>query len=221
VSEQDDATDQPIRVLLVDDHEALAASLAYRLGRETDMVDVGLAGTLTEARELIPEVEPDVVLLDHHLPDGDGVAAIVELRSLRPSMRFVVLTASESDDVLVAAMEAGASGFVSKTRGLADITTAVRAAAAGESVVTNEQLSRLLPRMARRRAQDLPSLTAREQQVLELIADGLTNDAIAERLVVSRNTVRNHVANLSGKLGAHSKLEVLAVAMREGLLPRR
>lgn len=221
MSEQDDATGEPIRVLLVDDHEALAASLAYRLGREPDLVDVGLAGTLAEARKLIAEVEPDVVLLDHHLPDGDGVSAIADLRSLRPETRFVVLTASESDEVLLAAVDAGASGFISKTRGLGDITTAVRAAAAGESVITHEQLLRLLPRMARRRAQDRPSLTAREHEVLELIADGLTNEAIGERLVVSRNTVRNHVANLSAKLGAHSKLEALAVAMREGLLPRR
>ena len=135
-------------------------------------------------------------------------------------MSIVVLTATTADHVLVAAIEGGASGFVSKTRGLDEVTNAVRAAAAGESVISPELLARLLPRLHRRQPEARDKLTEREREVLELLAEGLSNAAIAERLVVSVHTVRNHVANLSTKLGAHSKLEALSIAVREGLLPR-
>jgi DNA-binding NarL/FixJ family response regulator len=134
-------------------------------------------------------------------------------------MRIVVLTASAADHVLLSAMEAGASGFLSKTRGLEEVTAAVRAAAAGEAVVSPELLARLLPRLSRTGAGHHDELTEREREVLALLADGLTNAAIAERLVVSVHTVRNHITNLSLKLGAHSKLEALSIAVREGLLP--
>ena len=117
----------------------------------------------------------------------------------------MVLTATTSDHVLVAAIEGGASGFVSKTRGLDEVTNAVRAAASGESVISPEMLARLLPRLHRREAAPRDTLTDREREVLQLLAEGLSNAAIAERLVVSVHTVRNHVANLSTKLGAHSK----------------
>ena len=177
---------------------------------------MGIASTLAQARARVSSATPDVMLLDRRLPDGDGVAAIPELRALRPGMNVVVLTAASADDVLVRAIEGGAAGFVSKTRGLSEVTAAVRAAAAGEAVISPEMLSRLLPKLSRSSAPD-PGLTRREQEVLDLVAYGLTNAAIAERLGVSVNTVRNHVANLSAKLGAHSKLEAVAIAVRRGL----
>ncbi|MFC4785696.1 response regulator [Nocardioides sp. MAHUQ-72] len=211
----------PIRVLVVDDHDVLATSLASVLDQEPDLVSVGVAPTLERARSLIRTAAPDVVLLDHRLPDGDGVDAIDELRQLRPSMSVVVLTASAADHVLVSAIEAGASGFLSKTRSLAEVTSAVRAAATGEAVISPEMLARLLPRIQRGGRPRHEELTEREREVLALVADGLTNAAIAERLVVSVHTVRNHIANLSAKLGAHSKLEALSIAVREGLLPDR
>ena len=182
-------------------------------------MSVGVAGSLHRARSLIATARPDVVLLDHRLPDGDGVSAIGELRAIRPAIRVVVLTASAADHVLIAAIEAGASGFVSKTRSLGEVTSAVRAAATGEAVISPEMLSRLLPRLSRTAGAPHQELTEREREVLGLLADGLTNAAIAEQLVVSVHTVRNHVANLSAKLGAHSKLEALSIAVREGLLP--
>ena len=207
------------RVLVVDDHEVLASSLALVLDAEPDLTSVGVAGSLADARRLIGTTAPDVLLLDHRLPDGDGVTAIPELRQLRPTLRVVVLTASAADHVLIAAIEAGASGFVSKTRGLEEVTAAVRAAATGEAVISPELLTRLLPRLGRRSPTPHQDLTEREREVLGLVADGMTNAAIAEHLVVSVHTVRNHVANLSAKLGAHSKLEALSIAVREGLLP--
>ena len=210
---------RPIRVLVVDDHEVLTASLALVLDDQPGMTTVGVAGTLAKARALLATSAPDVVLLDHRLPDGDGVEAIPELRAIRPSIGVVVLTASAADHVLVAAIEAGAAGFVSKTRGLGEVTAAVRAAAAGESVISPEMLARLLPRLQRGGRSGGTDLTEREREVLGLLADGLSNAAIADRLTVSVHTVRNHVANLSAKLGAHSKLEALSIAVRDGLLP--
>lgn len=210
----------PIRVLVVDDHDVLASSLAQVLDSEPDMISVGTAPSLERARTLIRTSAPDVVLLDHRLPDGDGVASLRDLRAVRPQAQFVVLTASAADSVLVAALEAGAAGFLSKTRSLAEVTSAIRAAATGEAVISPEMLARLLPRLHRspQRAAG-QDLTEREREVLGLLADGLTNAVIAERLFVSVHTVRNHIANLSAKLGAHSKLEALAIAVREGILP--
>ncbi len=210
-----------VRVLIVDDHEVLASALAHALDAEPDIVAVGVAGTLERATALITTTAPDVLLLDHRLPDGDGVDAIGRLRRLRPSMAVIVLTASAAEHVMVAAIESGVSGFLSKTRSLAEVTSAVRAAAAGEAVISPEMLARLLPRINRSGRAGRDTLTEREREVLGLLAEGLTNAAIAERLVVSVHTVRNHVANLSAKLGASSKLEALAIAVREGLLPDR
>ena len=212
---------EKIRVLVVDDHEVLAGSLAHALGDEDDIVPVGVAGSLARAKELIPTTTPDVILLDHRLPDGTGVDAIGELRELRPSVAVVVLTASPAEQVMLGAIQAGASGFLSKTRSLSEVTGAVRAAAAGEAVISPEMLARLLPRMQRGNASTPTALTEREREVLSLLSEGLTNAAIADRLFVSVHTVRNHVANLSAKLGARSKLEALSIAVREGLLPDR
>jgi DNA-binding NarL/FixJ family response regulator len=214
-----DTSARPIRVLIVDDHEVLASSLAMVLDAEPDIAAVGVATTLEQARGMVGTAQPDVILLDHRMPDGDGVAAIPTLLSERPTTRVVVLTASAADHVLMAAIEAGASGFLSKTRGLDEVTAAVRAAAAGESVISPELLARLLPRFGRGSPHAVDELTAREREVLGLVAEGLSNAAIAERLVVSVHTVRNHIASMSGKLGAHSKLEALSIAVRRGLLP--
>jgi DNA-binding NarL/FixJ family response regulator len=211
--------EQPIRVLIVDDHEVLAASLAMVLDAEDDIRTAGVATTLEQARTLLESTLPDVILLDHRMPDGDGVAAIPELRALRPTIGVVVLTASAADHVLMSAIDNGASGFLSKTRSLDEVTAAVRAAAAGESVISPELLARLLPRFGRGKDTPEDELTDREREVLALVAEGLSNAAIAERLVVSVHTVRNHIASLSAKLGAHSKLEALSVAVRQGMLP--
>ncbi|SFH64708.1 response regulator [Nocardioides psychrotolerans] len=207
------------RVLVVDDHEVLATSLAHVLDAEPDLISVGVAGSLERARSLILTTAPDVILLDHRLPDGDGADAIGELLALRPTAQIVMLTASAADHVLVKALEKGASGFVSKTRSLAELTSAVRAAAAGEAVISPELLARLLPRLHRSGRPRATDLTEREREVLGLLSGGLSNAAIAAELTVSVHTVRNHIANLSAKLGAHSKLEALSIAVRDGLLP--
>jgi DNA-binding NarL/FixJ family response regulator len=188
-----DAPDGPgpatVRVLVVDDHQMFATSLAHALQSEPDLRVVGQATSVTGARNLMASAAPDVVLLDHRLPDGDGVGAIAGLHRIRPSAKIVVLTATTSDRLLVAAMEAGAA-----------------------------LLTRLLPRLQRRNGGRGAELTEREREILDLLARGLSNADIARQLTISVHTVRNHVANLSAKLGAHSKLEVLSIAVREGLV---
>lgn len=207
-------------VLLVDDHAVLAESLAALLGHQPDLEVVGTASTLAEARRLVETSRPDVVLLDVALPDGDGIAEIPALLERHPGSRVVVLTGTTSDRALVAAVDAGAAGFLSKSGGVRRVVDTVRAAAADEAVLPEATLERLVPLMRQRAEQQQVKLTEREVEVLQLVAEGLTNAAIAERLVVSLHTVRNHVARISRKLGAHSKLEALSIALRQGLVAR-
>ena len=205
-------------VLLVDDHAVLAESLSVLLGTQADLDVVGTARTLAEAHRLVATSRPDVVLLDVALPDGDGIAEIPALLERHPGARIVVLTGTTSDRVLVAAVEAGAAGFLSKSGGVRRVVDTVRAAAADEAVLPEATLERLVPLMQQRTEERQVRLTGREAEVLQLVAEGLTNAAIAERLVVSLHTVRNHVARISRKLGAHSKLEALSIALRQGLV---
>ena len=205
-------------VLLVDDHAVLAESLSALLGTQADLDVVGTARTLAEAHRLVATSRPDVVLLDVALPDGDGIAEIPALLERHPGARIVVLTGTTSDRVLVAAVEAGAAGFLSKSGGVRRVVDTVRAAAADEAVLPEATLERLVPLMQQRTEERQVRLTGREAEVLQLVAEGLTNAAIAERLVVSLHTVRNHVARISRKLGAHSKLEALSIALRQGLV---
>ena len=214
----DAAPVDPIRVLVVDDHEVLAASLAFVLDTEPDLKVVGVAASAASALDLAAATAPDVVLLDQRLPDGEGTALIAPLHAVRSTVQVVMLTASTSDQVLLAAMEAGAAGFVDKTRSLAEVVLAVRSAAAGESLVSPRLLARLLPRLRRQETGAGNDLTAREREVLSHLSEGLSNAEIAARMTLSVHTVRNHVANLSTKLGAHSKLEALSIAVRSGLI---
>lgn len=206
------------RLLIVDDHDMFADSLRLALSAEADLDVVGTAATLAQARNMVSTTAPDVVLLDHRLPDGLGVDSIADLKLLRPQANIVVLTAAAEDSMLVAATEAGCAGFILKTSPLDELVAAVRTAAAGEIMVSSDLLGRLLNRLHHQYDRPASDLTAREREILQLIAEGLTNGAIATRLFISVNTVRNHVQSILAKLDAHSKLEALSVAIREGLI---
>jgi DNA-binding NarL/FixJ family response regulator len=207
-----------VRVLIVDDHAMFASSIALALRSEADLVVQGTAGTLAETRSRIATDPPDVLLLDQRLPDGSGVSELPALKQLAPQTRVVVMSAAAPDSALVSALENGASGFLSKSATVDDLVQAIRAAAAGEVLVSPALLARLLPRLRREQSGAVGALTPREVEVLGLLAHGLTNSGIADQLGISVNTVRNHMQNVLAKLGVHSKLEALAVAVREGIV---
>lgn len=202
-------------MLIVDDHAVFTDAMAQALDGEDDIEIVATAASGAAALAVGDEV--DVVLCDFRLPDLDGVEVTRRLLARDPSTSVVMLTASTDDSILAAAVEAGCVGFLSKSSALDDVLAAVRAAAVGESVISPALLARLLPRMAGR-ASGVDDLTPREHEVLAEMAKGLSNQAIGEALYVSRDTIRNHVANILRKLDAHSKLEAVATAARRGLI---
>jgi two-component system response regulator DevR len=162
--------------------------------------------------------EPDVVLMDYELPDGDGAVATERIKAEVPATQVVMVTSFDDETVLVRAIEAGCSGFITKHKAIQEVSSAVRAAHAGEALISPSMLARLLPRLRQNPRGLGADLTPREVEVLKLLADGVSNQQIAEKLVLSMHTVRNHVQNVITKLGAHSKLEAVATAVREGII---
>lgn len=209
----------PTRVLIVDDHEMVAQGLSEVLDAEEEIDVVGRAGTVRDAQRMAAQLSPDVVVMDYRLPDGDGLMATTAIRDRDPQTAVVMVTASDHDTVVAAAIEAGCSGFVTKDRAAQDVVAAVRAAARGEAGFPAAVLGRLLGR-SRTAPRATGALTPRELEVLQLLADGLSTREIAERFVLSISTVRNHVQNILTKLDAHSKLEAVSVAMRQGIVGR-
>jgi DNA-binding NarL/FixJ family response regulator len=210
------------RIVLVEDHQVFAETLQRALQTEPDLEVVALAGNLQQAIDAVRRERPDVVVTDHRLGGGvagaDGVAVTTAVLAESPSTAVVMLTASEDDRVLVAAIEAGCTGFVTKTQPLGDVIAAIRSASAGEALVNPTMLARVLPRLANRRMAPSDQLTKRELEVLKVMASGASNQAIAEQLFISRDTVRNHVASILQKLDAHSKLEAVAIALKRGII---
>ena len=211
-------TTLPIRVVIIDDHEMLVQGLRAALGAESDIEVVASAGTVEEGCAKVRMHAPDVVLMDYELPDGDGAQATERIKSDVPSVQVVMVTSFDDEAILVRAIEAGCSGFITKHKAIGEVASAVRAAHLGEALISPSMLARLLPRLRRKEQGHGVDLTPREMEILRFLAEGLSNAAIAERLVLSLHTVRNHVQNVIGKLGAHSKLEAVATAVREGIL---
>lgn len=213
--DRDDAT---IGVIIVDDHLMFAESLARILADEPDIEVLGVAADGQEGIDLAARVKPRVALVDYKMPDKDGVAVVGAIKRSDPTTMVVFLTGSADDRVLLDAIDAGCSGFLTKDRAATDVVSAVRAAAAGEALISAASLSRLLPRLSRTHVALGSDLSTREREVLVLVARGMANSAIAEHLMLSVNTVRNYVQSLLSKLGAHSKLEAVATAVREGII---
>lgn len=206
------------RLLIVDDHDMFAESLRFALSAEEGLEIIGTVATLADARRQVAASRPDIVLLDHRLPDGLGVEAIGELKDLHPKVQVVVLTGAADDAMLVRATELGCAGFILKTSPLDELIDAVRTVAAGEIIISRDLLVRLVERLQQKHDPVRTELTGREREILQLISQGMTNGAMAASLFISVNTVRNHVQSLLTKLDAHSKLEALSIGIREGLV---
>ena len=210
--------DEPIRVMIVDDHEMFAQSLEVILAREGDMKVVATASTATEASVAARAHHPDVVLLDYHLDADSGTRVARLLRTESPHVKVIMLTASTDSAALADAVDAGCAGYVTKDKTIREVVRSVRAVHAGEASMSGAMLARLLPMMRRERQTPGFDLTPRELTVLRLLATGMSTPAIAAELHLSVNTVRNHTQNVLTKLDAHSQLEAVTTAQRLGIL---
>jgi DNA-binding NarL/FixJ family response regulator len=207
-----------VRVLLVDDHEVVRRGLRDLLGDEKDIDVVAEAGTVAEALVRAGSARPDVAVVDMRLPDGDGVDLCRRLRAAgRDGLpRCLVLTAFDDEHALVAAIEAGASGYLLKQVRGQDLVTAVREVAAGRSLLDPVTTARVLDRIRRGTEPDqFSTLTDRERRVLELLGEGMTNREIAERLFLAEKTVKNYVTSVLAKLGMQRRTQAVALIARQ------
>ena len=215
---------EKIRLLLVDDHDVVRTGLQMLLESVPEMEIVGQASSGLQALEIVEKVHPDVVVMDITLPDISGIEATRRIKSTAPDVKVVALTIHEDEQYFFEMLQAGASGYVPKRAAPDDLIHAIRAAYEGEifiyptlaKALVTDFLSRA--RNGHTEESGIPELTRREQEVLELLADGNSNEEIAEALSISRHTVARHRENLMRKLGLHSRSELVKYAIRHGLI---
>jgi DNA-binding NarL/FixJ family response regulator len=215
------------RVLLADDHPLFRDGVASLLATRQYTV-VGQAGTGLEAVRLAAELRPDLILMDIRMPGLNGLAATRLIKARQPEVRIVILTVSEDDADLFDAIKSGAAGFLPKSLEAEPFFALLEAVMRGEAGLTPELANRILREFARPSAERPPlaaepagdDLTPREREVLALVGQGATNLEIGARLVVSENTVKFHMKNILQKLHARNRAEVVAFALRSGLVPR-
>jgi DNA-binding NarL/FixJ family response regulator len=206
----------PIRVFLLDDHEVVRRGLRDLLEAEGDIEVVGEAGTVAEATARIPALRPHVAVLDARLPDGSGIDVCRDVRSVDPSIKALILTSYDDDEALFAAILAGAAGYVLKQIGSSDLVEGVRRVAAGQSLIDPSLTARVLDRVRNGPAEpaELSSLTEQERKILGLIAEGLTNRQIGERMFLAEKTVKNYVSSILAKLGLERRTQAAVLASK-------
>jgi two-component system, NarL family, response regulator NreC len=213
----------PIRLLLVDDHEMVRTGLRMLLEEHKEITIVGEASTATEALGMVASQQPDVVVMDITLPDMTGIEATRQIKQKFPQISVIALTIHEDEQYFFEMLQAGASGYVPKRAAPDDLINAIHAASLDE-IYLYPSLAKTLVEDYLGRSQSLHEgasldlLTQREREVLELLAQGISNDQIAEKLVISRHTVARHRENLMRKLGLHSRSELVKYAIRKGLI---
>jgi DNA-binding NarL/FixJ family response regulator len=203
-------------VFLLDDHEIVRRGLRELLESDGTITVIGESGLAKEATRRIPALRPDVAILDGRLPDGTGMDVCRDVRSLDPSIACLILTSYDDDEALMAAIMAGASGYVLKQIRGNELLAAVHRVAAGQSLI-DPQLSQRVVHRLREQPQDLPALsqlTDQERRILLLIAEGLTNRQIAERMFLAEKTVKNYVSSLLAKLGMERRTQAAVFASR-------
>jgi len=206
-----------IRVLVVDDHPIVRQGLVSVLGDEADLEVVGEAGSGREAVARVQRLQPDVVLLDLEMPDLDGVSAIPQLLAVRPGLGIVVFTAYDTDERVLGAVRAGARGYLLKGASAEEIARGIRAVHDGGSYLESRMASKLISEVRSPRHGG-SVLSARERQVLRLVADGLPTKQISVSLSITERTVKFHVNSILRKLGADNRAQAVALAAQRGLL---
>lgn len=208
---------EKVRVFLLDDHEVVRRGLRELLESEGDIEVIGEAGTASAASARIPALRPDVAILDARLPDGSGIEVCRHIRSADPNIRAIILTSFDDDEALFAAIMAGAAGYVLKQVTGQDLLSAVRHVAAGASLLDPQVTERVMQRLrdgSDSEPDELKSLTAQERRILELVAEGLTNRQIGERLFLAEKTVKNYMSNILAKLGLERRTQAAVLASR-------
>jgi DNA-binding NarL/FixJ family response regulator len=206
-----------VKILIVEDHKIVAEGLQSLITQESDLEVVGLASTVEEARRLGRESRPDVILVDFRLPDGNGAEAVAAIRKVVPKVSVLFLSAVDSPAALMAAIQVGARGYLLKAEAAAKVVAAVRRVAAGEMLISASALAALIAEKGEQ-THLIDTLTHREREVLRLMAQGLDNREIAERLSIEYGTVRSHIRNLIAKLEVHNKMQAIVRAVQLGLL---
>jgi NarL family two-component system response regulator LiaR len=214
--------EQPIRVLIADDHAVVRRGLRAFLSTQAGIEVVAEAGTGEDAVRLVKTLSPDVVVMDLLMPAMDGFDSTLEVRQSNPETQIVILTSYTAEGHILRALRAGALSYLPKESEPREIATAIRAAARGEAFVAPSIGARRMRHLAARprEAAGIGQLTARELEVLRLIADGLSNAAISDRLVIGTGTVKTHVSNILGKLGLDDRTQAAALAWQQGLIDR-
>jgi DNA-binding NarL/FixJ family response regulator len=210
-------TRERTRVLVVEDHQVVAEGLAALINDQKDMTVVGKAGSVAESIQRASELQPDVVLMDFRLTDGTGADAGAGIRRARPDTKLIFLTREDTDVARFAALEAGASAFIHKSRAAQEVVDAIRTVSQGGTLFTPRSIASLLNKRREIESQ-LERLTGREKEVLRLMAGGTSSRDIASRLGISYTTVRTHIRSLGSKLGVHSKLEAIVKARELALV---
>jgi DNA-binding NarL/FixJ family response regulator len=214
-----DSGQQKIRVFLLDDHEVMRLGLRMVLSAESDMEVVGDAATVASALVRLPAVRPQVAVLDVRLPDGDGISACREIRSMLPDVACLMFTAYEDDQALLGAVMAGAAGYLLKGTPVREVVEAVRVVATGRPILDAAAAQRIIAQLrggvpgSGQSDDRLASLTAQEKRVLDLIGEGLTNREIAERMFLAEKTAKNYVSSLLMKLGLHHRSQAAVLAV--------
>ena len=205
-----------IRIYLLDDHEVVRQGLRALLESAGDIEVVGESGSAEEAAARIPALHPHVAVLDGRLPDGAGIEVCRQVRAVDPSIRALILTSYDDDEALFAAIMAGASGYVLKEIKGADLVGAVRQVAAGNSLIDPALTARVLDRVRNgpATAPELAELTDQELKLLALIAEGLTNRQIGERMFLAEKTVKNYVSSILAKLGLERRTQAAVLASK-------
>ncbi len=211
-----------IRLMVVDDHEVVRSGLKAILEPEADLKVVGEASSATEAVQRVSGLDPHVVLMDVRMEGMSGIEACRLIKSAHPQVNVLMLTSFSEDEAVTSAIMAGASGYLLKNVGRADLLSAIRAVASGQSLldpsVTRKVMERLVKLTAKEEQRATEDLSSREAEVLALVAKGLANKEIAESLVISENTARNHVSRILEKLGLSRRSEAAVFAAQHGLL---
>jgi len=211
------SSNHPVRVLIVEDHQIVADGLRALLNDQKDMTVVGIAGSVGESAATASELLPDVVLLDFRLNDGTGADAAAAIRRVAPNAKHIFLTREDSDVARFAALESGASGFIHKSKAASEVVDAIRKVAGGGTLITPSAIAALINRRRQTDSQR-ESLTAREKEVLRLMAEGVSSRDIASKLGISYATVRTHIRSLDAKLGVHSKVQAIVKARELALI---